>query len=64
PIPPFPARRGFRFGREFAADRRYAGKDWNEVEPEMRRSWEEKHAGTWNDIKDRFKSFWHRRHEK
>ncbi|HOQ44678.1 MAG TPA: YsnF/AvaK domain-containing protein [Bryobacteraceae bacterium] len=53
-----------RFGREFAADRRYAGKDWNEVEPEMRRSWEEKHAGTWNDIKDRFKSFWHRRHEK
>ncbi|MGE5570721.1 MAG: YsnF/AvaK domain-containing protein [Rhodospirillales bacterium] len=53
-----------RFGREFAADSRYAGKDWNEVEPEMRRSWEQKHAGTWNEIKDRFKQFWHSRSRK
>lgn len=53
-----------RFGREFAADKRYAGRDWSEVEPEMRRSWEEKHAGTWNDIKDRFKQFWRSRSQK
>ncbi len=53
-----------RFGREFAADRRLAGRDWNEVEPELRRSWEEKHAGTWNDVKDRFSSWWRARSRK
>jgi uncharacterized protein (TIGR02271 family) len=47
-----------RYGREFAADKRYAGRDWKDVEPDLRRSWEEKHAGTWNDFKDRFQSAW------
>ncbi len=53
-----------RFGRDFAADKRYAGRDWNDVEPDLRRSWEEKHAGTWNDVKDRFQSAWRSRSRK
>jgi uncharacterized protein (TIGR02271 family) len=53
-----------RFGRDFAADRRYAGRDWNDVEPELRRSWEEKHAGTWEEVKDRFSAWWRNRSRK
>jgi uncharacterized protein (TIGR02271 family) len=53
-----------RFGREFAADRRYAGRDWGEIEQHLKRSWEEKHAGTWNDVKERFQSGWRSRFQK
>jgi hypothetical protein len=53
-----------RFGREYAADKRHAGREWTDVEPELRRSWEEKHAGTWSEVKERFQSAWRSRFSK
>ena len=43
----------YRYGHRFASDKRYAGRQYSEVEPEMRRGYEERHGkGTWEKVKD------------
>lgn len=42
----------YRYGYTLAHDPRYEGRDWNEVEPDARRSWEERNEGTWDRFQD------------
>ena len=41
-----------------ARDRRYGKSDWEGVEPEARRRWEESHPGAWEEFKDTMRSTW------
>jgi uncharacterized protein (TIGR02271 family) len=47
----------FRYGYDLAGDTRYQG-DWNTVEPEARRYWEERNPGTWDQFKDSIRYAW------
>jgi L-rhamnose mutarotase len=49
---------GYRYGYDLASDRRYADRDWTAIEPEARRSWEERHQGTWEEFKDTIRYAW------
>jgi hypothetical protein len=52
---------GYRYGVQSA--NRYAGRDWNEVEPDLRRDWDAyEHRGqsTWEDMKDAVRDAWDR----
>jgi hypothetical protein len=54
---------GYRYGFESA--HRHRGRDWNEVEPELRSGWDEyEHRGdnrsTWDSIKDSVRDAWDR----
>jgi len=42
----------YRYGYTLATDKRYMDRDWTVLEPEARRTWEERHAGTWEQFKD------------
>jgi uncharacterized protein (TIGR02271 family) len=50
----------YRFGHELRGDRRFAGADWDRVEPEARTSWEKKSPGTWERFKDSVRHAWQR----
>jgi uncharacterized protein (TIGR02271 family) len=50
----------YRYGYDLANDRRYSGREWDEVEPEARRSWEERNPDTWDDFKDSVRYAWDR----
>jgi hypothetical protein len=40
-------------------DKRYRGWDWDRLEPEARRSWQERYPKTlWDDIKDAVRYAW------
>jgi hypothetical protein len=52
---------GYRYGVESA--RQYRGRDWNDVEPELRSGWDRyEHRGnsTWDNIKDAVRDAWDR----
>jgi hypothetical protein len=54
---------GYRYG--FDSAQRYRGRDWNEVEPELRAGWDRyEHRGenrsTWDQIKDSVRDAWQR----
>ncbi|MGH7507669.1 MAG: hypothetical protein ACRELX_18600 [Longimicrobiales bacterium] len=52
---------GYRYGYESAT--KLVGREWDEVEPELRRNWERwEHRGEsgWEEIKDSVKDAWHR----
>jgi hypothetical protein len=54
-------RPGYRFGFESAA--RYHGRDWNDIEPELRTGWDAyEHRGTssWEQVKDAVRDAWNR----
>jgi hypothetical protein len=48
----------FRYGFENA--RRYSGRHWDEVEPELRRGWQQYHRGEleWEQAKDSVRDAW------
>jgi hypothetical protein len=49
----------YRHGYNVAVDERFEGRDWEEIEPEARRSWEGQGAeGAWEDIKDAVRRGW------
>jgi hypothetical protein len=48
----------YRYGYTLATDQRYVDRDWTVIEPEARRSWEERHAGTWEQFKDAIRHAW------
>jgi uncharacterized protein (TIGR02271 family) len=50
----------YRFGEHLAAETPFGSGDWNAVEPEVRRSWEARNAGTWEDFKDAVRYAWER----
>ena len=37
----------FQFGLALAGDERFRSKNWNEIDQEARKNWDEKHHGTW-----------------
>ncbi|MGV3719562.1 MAG: YsnF/AvaK domain-containing protein, partial [Actinomycetota bacterium] len=42
----------YRYGYDVGNDQRYAGRDWREIEPNIRSDWETRSAGTWDRFKD------------
>jgi uncharacterized protein (TIGR02271 family) len=55
-------RAAYDHGGNLSRDTRYAGKNWVEVEDDVRRDWESRHPGTWDKYKDTIKHRWERRH--
>jgi uncharacterized protein (TIGR02271 family) len=51
---------GYRFGTTYAADARYRGREWNDIEPELRRDWGTRGQGNWEDFKDKIRNGWDR----
>jgi hypothetical protein len=54
---------GYRYG--FESGQRHRGRDWQEVEPELRSGWDRyEHRGdnrsTWDQVKDSVRDAWHR----
>lgn len=51
----------YQYGYQMANDRRYQGRQWREIEPELRRDWESNHRGNaWEDFKDSIQYGWDR----
>jgi len=48
----------YRYGYTIATDKRYMDRDWTAIEPEVRRSWEKRHARTWEHFKDAIRHAW------
>lgn len=48
----------YRYGYTIAMEQRYRGRDWTVIEPEVRRTWEERHTGTWEQFKDAVRYAW------
>jgi hypothetical protein len=48
----------YRFGRDLATDEFYRDYVWMDVEPEVRRHWEESNEGTWEEFKDAVRHGW------
>ncbi|MBE2271683.1 MAG: DUF2382 domain-containing protein, partial [Anaerolinea sp.] len=48
----------YRYGYTLATTDRYTDYDWNRVEPEARRYWEERNPNTWERFKDSVREAW------
>lgn len=48
----------YRYGSELGNYTPYRGRDWSEIEPEVRTRWEETNQGTWEDVKDAIRYGW------
>jgi uncharacterized protein (TIGR02271 family) len=48
----------YRYGSELANDPRYRGKQWNIIEPEVRRNWDTRGEGAWESAKDSIRRGW------
>jgi len=48
----------YRYAHTLASDPRYSGYDWNRLESEARRSWEERNPNTWEQFKDAVRDAW------
>jgi uncharacterized protein (TIGR02271 family) len=45
-------RPAYDYGRELATDQRYHNRDWTMIEPEARKSFEQRNPGKWDQLKD------------
>jgi len=51
----------YRYGYDLASDRRYAGRQWDDIETDARRDWEASHAGSaWERFKASVRHAWER----
>jgi len=48
----------YQFGHTYASDDRYRNREWNTVEPDLRRDWEARGHGKWEDFKDSIRYGW------
>jgi uncharacterized protein (TIGR02271 family) len=48
----------YRYGYTLASDDRYRGRNWREIEPEVRNAWNTQNQGTWEDFKDAVQYSW------
>jgi uncharacterized protein (TIGR02271 family) len=53
-------RPAYKFGHEMRGDKRFAGEDWSNVEPNARSAWEERNPGTWERFKGAVRHAWDR----
>lgn len=49
----------YRYGYTLATNNQYEGWDWNRVEPEARRHWEERNPDTWEQFKNAVQRAWY-----
>lgn len=50
----------YRYGYTLATTDRYRDQDWNQLEPEARRYWEERNPNTWDRFGDSIREAWDR----
>jgi len=51
----------YRYGYTVANDARYRGRNWNDIEADLRRDWNQNHKGSaWEDFKDAVRYSWER----
>ncbi len=48
----------YRYGYTLANDPRYSQREWSDIEPDVRRHWEERNQGTWENVKDAIRYAW------
>jgi hypothetical protein len=48
----------YRYGYTLATDQKYSNRDWDMVESEARRDWEQRHAGSWERFKAAIRHAW------
>lgn len=48
----------YRYGYGLTNDARYQNRDWTDIEPDIRRSWEQRNPGTWEQFKDAVRHGW------
>jgi len=48
----------YRYGYTLANDERYRGRNWNEIESDVRRDWESRNQGPWENFKDSIRYSW------
>jgi stress response protein YsnF len=48
----------YRYGYTLANDDRYRGRNWNEIESDVRRDWESRNQGPWENFKDSIRYSW------
>jgi len=48
----------YRYGYNLASDPAYRDRDWDAIEPEARRRWEERNPNTWERFKDSVRYAW------
>jgi hypothetical protein len=49
----------YRYGYMLSTDPRYRDYHWDQLEPEIRRNWEDYNKGTWDDVKDAIRHAWY-----
>ncbi len=50
----------YRYGYTLASDKTYQGRNWNDVENDVRTNWESSNKGTWEQFKDSIRYAWER----
>jgi hypothetical protein len=54
-------RPAYEFADQIAADQRYRGRSWEQIEPDVRRTYEQRYPGsTWEQMKDAVRRGWDR----
>ncbi len=53
----------YRYGYDLANNEQYRIMDWNALEPDARRFWEERHPGTWDEFRDAIYHAWSSVHD-
>lgn len=48
----------YRYGYDLATNNRYRERDWNEIESEAQRYWDERNPGTWDRIRNAVRHAW------
>jgi uncharacterized protein (TIGR02271 family) len=48
----------YRYGYTLATDKRYQGRNWRDIEPEARKTWNSQHQNSWEDFKDSVRYGW------
>jgi len=48
----------YQYGYTLATDSRYQGRNWSEIEPEVRKVWNTQNQNTWEDFKDAVRYAW------
>jgi hypothetical protein len=48
----------YRFGYDMASDTRYPYGNWETIEPDLRRDWDQSHPNSWNEFKAAVRYAW------
>jgi hypothetical protein len=56
-------RPAYHYGYDLATDSRYKGLNWNTMEPQILRAWDEKRLGLWSRYKEAVQYAWQRVNE-